>query len=395
MNEKKTVKVAYITHIVGALDTHTTSNNITPLINSINKTGLKSKSQLIKEGVRQQEPVQGIFSDEHDNIYFWGVKDYGPDDRIKYSVKVDPDNTYVYNAQFRGSVDYFLYQASRMTLSNFLDKNAKSRELNAKITEGGLDKKVEVINHPLTAEPVLINIEQTPIPTYCLEGYGAEVAYNSNIIPSTNFAVYPQITNGTMTLVVNDSAPIINVPDAINRGIYLDDSGSDYYVPTREFISDDYGKIYLVTGIEERYSTPRYACNHNARVTITPDQAHDIISPVNNDYTGASCYQGWYDGFNEKIVIIADARNNTIRPDHKLGSTIYGKKGADKFIFSQSFESHVVVDYSSKEGDILAFPRSLYKTSEEVLAHTFEQGGMTIIPLGDLGSVVLAYLEQP
>lgn len=390
---------AIIYHSVGAFNTKVPFRS-EKLISIILNTGLKCRSMLTKEGIFKPAPVQGVFSDEHDNIYFWASQhsiDFKRD--TVFAVKVDANNVYVYNTAHRGDASYFEYEASKMPLNEYLKKEEEFQLLSKKLHEGGLKQKVEVVAHQLTAEPVLINKEQFPINPYWLKKYSPEVPLNFAQITPEYFYGYPQFSsNGTLDFIINDTVITCPTPPSIERGIFLEDEGKEHYIPSKNYIAEDFGAISLTMGPE------RYRCENIERVFIAARSSPNIH--FNQTQYKSTCYQYYIDSEGEKRceewsqygkerkIIIGDTRDNTIKLDQFNPNLVLGKEGADTFILSHSHWSSVILDFNNSENDKLLFPMSLYNTPEEVLSHIVYKDNIAIILLGDLGSLLLPDLNE-
>lgn len=380
----KYYNMTLIYHTIGAFDTNT-REKIQEIYPSILKDGLKSKAQLIKEGLIDPLPVKGIFSDEHKNIYFWATLD---NINLQYknivAINVDPSEVYVFNSQLRGAVAYFEYEASKMTLKEYLEKKEKYDQLEESISNS--TEQYRVIEHSLTAEPIIIQSARSNNKNFgfMYDGYSAEVLIPASNIPSSYFSLYTKINNEndtTRELISQNNTLIYNAPKSGVRGIFLNDDGSESYIPSRDRIEGDFGKIVLTQGAYHPAfaHSLRYGCDESPKEYYASTRFLKVESHGNWD----------------AIVVKGDDKSNSVYLSPSTETRIFiGKEGADKLFVDQTDWPTIFVDFTPSEGDKIAFPSYLYPSTADIISNITYKNGMAIIPTSDLGSLILPNISE-
>ena len=161
---------------------HSLGQHIT--IHSILTEGLKSRKELVEEG--KLEPVSQMYGPEHMNqIYFrwWNSTFARTRDTPWISIDVDPQKTKVFNAEYRYDADKNLYLASEILLSELIEKKERGEAMKGTIPLKG------VTYHPLTAEPMLVDIDDERISDRHWF-YSNEITIPRDVIPPTEFKDY-------------------------------------------------------------------------------------------------------------------------------------------------------------------------------------------------------------
>jgi hypothetical protein len=370
------------------------------LFHSILSTGFRSRNSLVDLGVIPKHSVKGIFSDEHQNIYFF------PETFFKKNPSICPteqtclntiyikaqDTVSVYNCQYRGDVSIFEYEASKISISNFLKQFESAQELKNKITTSGLEEIIDVVTHPLTGAPVMINKgTKKLLELFDLEDpdYGPEVIIpKDHIHPSSFYTTgHGYLYNSTLNGSVNIEAPIIEVPEmAHSRGLFLNNDGTEVYRPSKHHLESDFGNIELSSEVEYRYK-----CNRNVTKIFLSNVLSGNISfsyidkqICTDDSVSVSCESKAY-----HKVIIGDTRDNSITFDPFSLYHVIGGKGSDQYIFTNSYANKIILDFNGADGDRMHLPDYLYKTATDAVNAVYYKGDMAILPIGDLGSVIL------
>jgi hypothetical protein len=368
--------------------------NSLSLFNNIIKTGLQSRNSLISKKIIPNFSVKGIFSDEHTNIYFSPTinDDNGICENTIYIKSSEQNN--VFNACYRGTTSIFEYEASKISVADFLKNEDKYSALSKKITSNNLDKVIFIIKHPLTNAPLLINKNIIPIPyEYDCDSYNEEVPISLNHISSYYFykTGHKNLYNNTLKdNDINEESPTITPADQIpqmQRKIFTNNEGTKSYRPSRDYISDEFGNIML----SKKHDT-RYSCDDKVDKIYLDKFSNGNIEFTHND--GLICtntFDTYTCNFKSKqTTIIGDNRDNKILFDPYLPCHVIGGKGADSFIFTYSYANKVIIDFNSQEGDKIHLPDYLYKTPEEALSAVYYKESVAILPIGDLGSIIFA-----
>ena len=351
------------------------------------KVGLKSKNQLIKEGMRKELPVKGIFSDEHENIYFWPTIGFIDRNSPFIAIKVNSDEVYVYNSRLRGKVDYFAYEASKMTLSQYLERHENNMQIRHDIS--GLDSVLTLLKHRITAKPLFIQAADKyldQLDQYYQE-YSPEVVIPANIIPNNYLALYGKRNkkSNDFEAVFNENAEMFSAHEPEKRGIFLNDEGNKYYIPTNSHIEDDFGKIFLHSGYNP-YWTERYVCSaFHQQINIAKLLSSNIkIEPDPFDTeNGRLTY-----------IIKGDDRDNIIKLLPNTANIVIGKGGADIIYVAESDWLTTIIDFNSSEDDKLGFPKELYSSVDEIISKIIYKDEIAIISTNDFGSLLLANIFE-
>ncbi|MBP9791988.1 MAG: hypothetical protein KBC27_02135 [Rickettsiales bacterium] len=88
-------------------------------------------------------------------------------------------------------------------------------------------------------------------------------------------------------------------------------------------------------------------------------------------------------------MIIGDTRDNSITFDPFSLYHVIGGKGADQYIFTNSYANKIILDFNGADGDRIHLSNYLYKTSTDAMNAVYYKNDMAILLIGDLGSVIL------
>jgi hypothetical protein len=205
------------------------------------RDGLKSRSQLVKEGIvinrqykgdvpsdgldpwiyfQHQDPEYGIHLRPGLTVrklrpYVWELSDRYSRPLQCVAIEVDPTKTHVYNRDFNLRTSFReyntrrdlkcvyendckknpnpsvclkehqakLYQQSRMPLSMYLEHQTRVRRVRNSLIDEEKDR-YDVIAHPITAEPIKIKVSY---PSDNPNGYWEEMIVKRDIIPPSEF----------------------------------------------------------------------------------------------------------------------------------------------------------------------------------------------------------------
>lgn len=168
---------------------HATNKNNIP---SILKEGLKTKVQLVKKNkVELIYPVKSFrIFDRFSKVYFmyidpreldkvensvWKWKNSDSDYRF-VAIKVDPNETFVFNSELRLKKPNSYYDC-KITLSSYLERLKKKKELQKHIKPGQF-----IISNFCTAKPIIVR-EFDPRRRDNIWKYLHEIIFNHNISP--------------------------------------------------------------------------------------------------------------------------------------------------------------------------------------------------------------------
>jgi hypothetical protein len=369
------MSIVVISHTVGAFS----NINATEVAGKILRSGLKSKRTLENEGVLLKDTsIKGIFSDEDTNIYFWADPDsYG---EFKVEIKLDADASYTYSSWFRGGVDYFLYAASRLRLTEY----HKERINYEAMQEQFPDK--DIIQHPILATPIILTSSQQKFKLDILE-YSAEVPVNTPIIDPSFFVRYSLRGNYTEL----NSNKLIEQNDVfLTRGIFIDEDRR-YITPNAIKLPDDYGHVSL---LQCQYGPCcRSAYIHDAQI----DSSKPYI--MNASYTKDLRKNEHYPVLTDEMFVVkGNEQDNRFIVLNNVETTLWGKEGADLFCFGpESHSNHVIIDFSPQEGDRIVLKQNEFYSSAEEAAEgqISKEGDFIIVRLNNLASVVLCGQEGP
>lgn len=356
------------------------------IFNQCLEDGLKSKNQLIREGLVKEEPVKGIFSDEHDNIYFWPTVDFISNHSFFVGIEVNPEEVHVYNSRLRGEVDFFAYKASQLTLSEYLELHYKTFAIKQYIS--GLSSVLYVLQHRLTANPIYIPSHglDPEIVDDLLREYSPEVIIPANIIVKNNFVIYGKKNEaGVLEAGQNEEAELFpfNISN-LKRGVFLNDKGNEYYIPNADRIEGDFGKVLLHAG-DSTFLSERYQCSsYHQHIDISQRSIpnYEVIKHANDDEIGRF-----------KYIIKGDERNNTIKLLPDSASIVIPGSGADTIYVAESDWITTIIGFNASEGDKIGLPKELYTSSEEVISKLIYKNDLAIIPASNYGSLLIADIE--
>jgi hypothetical protein len=149
--------------------------------------GLKSREQLIKEGKLEPLNASGLFDDHLSTIYFQWFPPHLETNRENcdwISIEVDSKRTDVFNREFRYHNDRAKYNASRMSLADYISQHEKTKELRTNIEPGKM-----IVWNPLTAEPTIVGVEDTRVYDSRWQ-YLNEILVPESVIPVAELAGY-------------------------------------------------------------------------------------------------------------------------------------------------------------------------------------------------------------
>ena len=185
-------------------------------IDKILKEGLKSRKQLILERDLESFEQTRLFSGHFSNIYFQWLSPHleiNLEECSWISIEVNPETTNVFNRELRPFIFSYIsryasselfkdndfednargiwkkYALSEMSLSKYIFKHKKSRELkkNMKLGES-------IVYDPLTAEPTIISLND-PRKYFPIWMYFNEILIPKQIIRSSEFKNYHESIN--------------------------------------------------------------------------------------------------------------------------------------------------------------------------------------------------------
>ncbi len=144
--------------------------------------GLKSRKQLIKEGKLEPLSASGLFDDHLSTIYLQWFSPHLEANRERYdwvSMEVNIETTNVFNCEFRYHNDRTKYNASKMSLADYISQHEKTKEMRKDLESGKM-----IVWDPLTAEPTLVGFDDkrfyNPIWQYL-----NEVLVQKSVIPAS------------------------------------------------------------------------------------------------------------------------------------------------------------------------------------------------------------------
>jgi hypothetical protein len=152
--------------------------------------GIKSRKQLIREGKLEPLNTKGLFEDHLLNIYFQWFPPHLEANRKRYdwvSIEVGPEATDVFNREFRSHNDVAKYNASRMTLANYISQHERTKEMRKSLKPGQM-----IIWNPITAEPIIVGINDKRISDYTWQ-YLNEILVPGPVIPASEFKGYHKV----------------------------------------------------------------------------------------------------------------------------------------------------------------------------------------------------------
>lgn len=150
--------------------------------------GIKSREQLIKEG--KLEPLYDprcLFDDHLSTIYFQWFPPHLETNKEEcnlVSIEVDPETTYVHNREFRANNDRPQYDASRMSLSDYIAQHEKT-----KVMRGSVKPGQRIVWNPITAEPIIVSDDDKRVHDSTLQ-YSNEVLEPRPFIPRSELKNY-------------------------------------------------------------------------------------------------------------------------------------------------------------------------------------------------------------
>lgn len=360
--------------------------------------GLRSRQSLVDLGSIPKMSVDGVFSDEHKNIYFvpeFFVKEKIPGFYKKCSnsifIKANSESLYVYNMEYRGDVSIFEYESSKTFAVDFIERIEDTQKLKSKISAIG--DVLKVVTHPLTGVAVMVYKETYDLlDRFKIEAidFMPEVVVSLDHIGSSYFYTtgHGSLYNNTLKDdSINEDAHVIEAQDQTSsRKIFLNEDGTDLYRPSKFRLGDSFGNIELSDSIKQRYD-----CVMNVQKVFLSELSLGNISfsykkkqICQEDFNSVICSSKAY-----HKVIFGDARDNSITFDPFSLYHVIGGKGADQYMFVNSYANKVILDFDGAEGDRMHLPDYLYKTPEEAVGALYHNNGMAILPIGDLGSVIL------
>ena len=152
--------------------------------------GLKSRKQLIKEGKLEPLSVRGLFDDHLSTIYFQWFPPHLEANRKNYdwvSTEVNPETTDVFNREFRYYNDWVKYDASRMSLADYISQHEKTKEMKQNLKLGE-----KIVWAPLTAEPTIVGIDDKRVYDSRWQ-YLNEILVPKSIIPASEIKRYHKV----------------------------------------------------------------------------------------------------------------------------------------------------------------------------------------------------------
>ena len=90
----------------------------------------------------------------------------------------------VYNREFRASGDLAKYQASRMSLADYISQHEKTKEMRNDLEPGKM-----IVWNPLTAEPTIVGVDDRRVSDSTWQ-YLNEVLVPKSLIPASELAGY-------------------------------------------------------------------------------------------------------------------------------------------------------------------------------------------------------------
>ncbi len=143
-------------------------------IEKIKKYGLLTYQELFNRGLTNTNPSQfkHTWPDQYNVIYF---SHDNPNSEKTVTLSVNPDDTYVYNRQYRFKRDLSKYSASKILLAKYIANKKKAEEMRL-----NAPKNVKVMLDPITSEPHYVKNND---PRYFSKDY---FYYDEILIPRTN-----------------------------------------------------------------------------------------------------------------------------------------------------------------------------------------------------------------
>lgn len=152
------------------------------------RDGLKSAKKLIEEGKLEDYSSSWMLENHINFIYFqWfppHLREYNIKNGTWVSIEVNPRKTFVFNREFRAKGDLSRYNASRMTLTNYIGQHEKTVVLKRQLKQGQT-----IIWDPITAEPLIVNSDDRRVSDYIWQ-YLNEVLIEKDIILPTEIKNY-------------------------------------------------------------------------------------------------------------------------------------------------------------------------------------------------------------
>ena len=149
--------------------------------------GLKSREQLIKDGKLEPLGASGLFEDHLSIIYFQWFPPHLEANKENcdwISIEVDSERTDVFNREFRYHNDSAKYNASRMSLADYISQHEKTKELRNNLEPGKM-----IVWNPLTAEPTIVGLEDKRVYDSKWQ-YLNEILVPKPVIPVAELAGY-------------------------------------------------------------------------------------------------------------------------------------------------------------------------------------------------------------
>ncbi len=156
-------------------------------IDDLLSEGLKSARKLIEERKIKDYGGSWLFPDHKEVIYFqWFPPhlEFNREENDWISIEVDPQNTYVYNREFRVTREINKYRASRMKLSDYISKHEITKRIKKTLEPGKT-----IIWNPLTADPVVVNWDDERVSDFTWQ-YLNEIIIPATVIPPSEFKGY-------------------------------------------------------------------------------------------------------------------------------------------------------------------------------------------------------------
>ncbi len=149
--------------------------------------GLKSREQLIKEGKLEPLKARGLFDDHLSTIYFQWFPPHLESNRENcdwVSIEVNPERTDVFNREFRYHNDRAKYNASRMSLADYISQHEKTKEMRKDLEQGRM-----IVWNPLTAEPTIVGVDDKRVYDSRWQ-YLNEILVPRSVIPASELKRY-------------------------------------------------------------------------------------------------------------------------------------------------------------------------------------------------------------
>lgn len=307
------------------------------------------------------------------------------------SIKATSESLYVYNIEYRGAVSIFEYESSKTFAIDFIERLKDAQKLKSKIR--ALDDVLKVVLHPLTGVAVMVYKETYDLLNrFEIEAidFPAEVTVSVDHIDPSYFYTTGHgslYNNSLKDDSINEGVHVIEVQDQISsREIFLNEDGTTAYRPSKHMLGGSFGNIELSSSTQHRYE-----CKENVQRIYLAEFALGNISFTYKDkqicqseFNKESCSSEAH-----HKVIFGDARDNAITFDPFSLYHVISGKGADQYKFVNSYANKVILDFDGSEGDRMHLPNYLYKTAQAAVDAVYYRNDIAILPIGDLGSVIL------